>query len=180
MMKNGLTTVQKRLILIFGGLLIMLGVIVFVFQKNMKQANRLENDTNEKINEVNYLSDLQIRVNEMNAAQAKTQKEIQQKSQTYPCKMTQQKAISNIYKMSVASGVRLRAIRPQADKTFFKDGKFIVGDRVTVYGEYTEPVVYETETGLSMTTPQIMVEMINGDCYNKELKSLVVKDLTDR
>ena len=59
MMKNGLTTVQKRLILIFGGLLIMLGVIVFVFQKNMKQANRLENDTNEKINEVNYLSDLQ-------------------------------------------------------------------------------------------------------------------------
>ena len=68
MMKNGLTTVQKRLILIFGGLLIMLGVIVFVFQKNMKQANRLENDTNEKINEVNYLSDLQIRVNEMNAA----------------------------------------------------------------------------------------------------------------
>ena len=61
-----------------------------------------------------------------------------------------------------------------------KDGKFIVGDRVTVYGEYTEPVVYETETGLSMTTPQIMVEMINGDCYNKELKSLVVKDLTDR
>ena len=80
MMKNGLTTVQKRLILIFGGLLIMLGVIVFVFQKNMKQANRLENDTNEKINEVNYLSDLQIRVNEMNAAQAKTQKEIQQKS----------------------------------------------------------------------------------------------------
>ena len=126
MMKNGLTTVQKRLILIFGGLLIMLGVIVFVFQKNMKQANRLENDTNEKINEVNYLSDLQIRVNEMNAAQAKTQKEIQQKSQTYPCKMTQQKAISNIYKMSVASGVRLRAIRPQADKTFFKDVKFVV------------------------------------------------------
>ena len=55
-----------------------------------------------------------------------------------------------------------------------------MGDRVTVYGEYTEPVVYETETGLSMTTPQIMVEMINGDYYNKELKSLVVKDLTDR
>lgn len=29
------------------------------------------------MNEVNYLSDLQIRVNEMNASQAKTQKEIQ-------------------------------------------------------------------------------------------------------
>ena len=126
MMKNGLTTVQKRLILILGGLLILLGTVIFVFQRNMKQANRLKTDSGQKMNEVNYLSDLQIRVNEMNASQAKTQKEIQKKSQTYPCKMTQQKAISNIYKMSVASGVRLRAIRPQADKTFFKDGKFIV------------------------------------------------------
>ena len=119
MMKNGLTTVQKRLILILGGLLILLGTVIFVFQRNMKQANRLKTDSGQKMNEVNYLSDLQIRVNEMNASQAKTQKEIQKKSQTYPCKMTQQKAISNIYKMSVASGVRLRAIRPQADKTFF-------------------------------------------------------------
>ena len=110
MMKNGLTTVQKRLILILGGLLILLGTVIFVFQRNMKQVNRLKTDSSQKMNEVNYLSDLQIRVNEMNASQAKTQKEIQKKSQTYPCKMTQQKAISNIYKMSVASGVRL--IRP--------------------------------------------------------------------
>ena len=123
MMKNGLTTVQKRLILILGGLLILLGTVIFVFQRNMKQANRLKTDSGQKMNEVNYLSDLQIRVNEMNASQAKTQKEIQKKSQTYPCKMTQQKAISNIYKMSVASGVRLRAIRPQADKTFFDDAE---------------------------------------------------------
>ena len=129
MMKNGLTTVQKRLILILGGLLILLGTVIFVFQRNMKQANRLKTDSGQKMNEVNYLSDLQIRVNEMNASQAKTQKEIQKKSQTYPCKMTQQKAISNIYKMSVASGVRLRAIRPQADKTFFK----VTGVKKAVY-----------------------------------------------
>lgn len=76
MMKNGLTTVQKRLILILGGLLILLGTVIFVFQRNMKQANRLKTDSSQKMNEVNYLSDLQIRVNEMNASQAKTQEEI--------------------------------------------------------------------------------------------------------
>lgn len=65
MMKNGLTTVQKRLILILGGLLILLGTVIFVFQRNMKQANRLKTDSSQKMNEVNYLSDLQIRVNEM-------------------------------------------------------------------------------------------------------------------
>ena len=146
MMKNGLTTVQKRLILILGGLLILLGTVIFVFQRNMKQANRLKTDSSQKMNEVNYLSDLQIRVNEMNASQAKTQKEIQRKSQTYPCKMTQQKAISNIYKMSVASGVRLRAIRPQADKTFFKDGKFIV---TTGTGDDAEQSTESEETTLS-------------------------------
>ena len=126
MMKNGLTTVQKRLILIFGGLLLLLGTVIFVYQRNTDQADRLETDSTQKKNQVNYLSDLQTRVNEMNASQEKRQKEIQKKSQSYPCKMTQQKAISNIYKMSVASGVRLRAIRPQADKIFFKDGKFVV------------------------------------------------------
>ena len=175
MMKNGLTTVQKRLILIFGGLLIMLGVIVFVFQKNMKQANRLENDTNEKINEVNYLSDLQIRVNEMNAAQAKTQKEIQQKSQTYPCKMTQQKAISNIYKMSVASGVRLRAIRPQADKTFFKDGKFIV---TTGTGDDAEQSTESEETTLSDVEKNPEKKWTDSYIYKDGLDSLVCRYMT--
>ena len=66
MMKNGLTTVQKRLILILSGLLILLGTVIFVFQRNMKQANRFKTDSSQKMNEVNYLSDLQIRVNEMN------------------------------------------------------------------------------------------------------------------
>ena len=48
MMKNGLTTVQKRLILILGGLLILLGTVIFVFQRNMDQADRLETDSTQK------------------------------------------------------------------------------------------------------------------------------------
>jgi len=48
--------------------------------------------------------------------------------------------------MSVASGVRLRAIRPQADKTFFKDGKFIV---TTGTGDDAEQSTESEETTLS-------------------------------
>ena len=48
--------------------------------------------------------------------------------------------------MSVASGVRLRAIRPQADKTFFKDGKFIV---TTGTGDDAEQSTDSEETTLS-------------------------------
>ena len=45
-----------------------------------------------------------------------------------------------------ASGVRLRAIRPQADKTFFKDGKFIV---TTGTGDDAEQSTESEETTLS-------------------------------
>lgn len=105
--------------------MIFLGTFLIVFQKNMDKAKKLELDTDEKTSRVEYLSNLQIRVNEMKKTTEKSQKETLTHTQKYPCKMTQQKAISNIYNLSVASGVRLRAIRPTAEKTFFKDGKFI-------------------------------------------------------
>ncbi len=124
-MRKGLTTGQKRLILILGGFFILLGTLFFIFQKNTDKANELKRDTNTKQNEVAYLSELQIRVNEMKETTEKVQKETLKNTQKYPCKMTQQKAISNIYELSVASGVRLRAIRPTAEQTFIRDGKFM-------------------------------------------------------
>lgn len=105
--------------------MIFLGTFLFVFQKNMEKIKKLDLDSDSKSSQVDYLSNLQIRVNEMKETTEKSQKETLTNTQKYPCKMTQQKAISNIYNMSVASGVRLRAIRPSADKTFFKDGKFL-------------------------------------------------------
>ena len=105
--------------------MIFLGTFLFVFQKNMEKIKKLDLDSESKSSQVDYLSNLQIRVNEMKETTEKSQKETLTNTQKYPCKMTQQKAISNIYNLSVASGVRLRAIRPSAEKTFFKDGKFL-------------------------------------------------------
>ena len=85
----------------------------------------MDSDTKGKRSQVEYLSNLQILVNEMQQTTEKAQQETLTNTQKYPCKMTQQKAISNIYELSVASGVRLRAISPTAERTFYKDGKFL-------------------------------------------------------
>ena len=121
--------------------MIFLGTFLFVFQKNMEKIKKLDSDSDSKSSQVEYLSNLQILVNEMKETTEKSQKETLTNTQKYPCKMTQQKAISNIYNMSVASGVRLRAIRPSAEKTFFKDGKFLQiseEEETTTEGEGSE------------------------------------------
>ncbi len=61
-----------------------------------------------------------------------------------------------------------------------KESPLLVGDRITVYGEYIEPITYETETGLTMQTPQILAENMNGLSYSKDMEQLVVHDITDR
>ena len=61
-----------------------------------------------------------------------------------------------------------------------KESPLLVGDKITVYGEYIEPITYETETGLTMQTPQILAESMNGLSYSKDMEQLVVHDITDR
>lgn len=124
-MRKGLTTGQKRMILVLAGFLIFLGTFLLVYQRNMNQVSVLETDTLKKSNQVKFLSNLQTLVNEMKETTEQKQKEITAYTQEYPCKMTQQKAISNIYEISVASGIRLRSINPGTEQIFFKNGKFI-------------------------------------------------------
>ena len=59
-------------------------------------------------------------------------------------------------------------------------GDYAVGEKVTVYGAYIEPVTYTTETGLSMQKPRIQIEKINDICYNHDLHKLKVHDITRR
>lgn len=124
-MRKGLTTNQKRAILIISGILIVLGVFLLIYQKNTERVTELEQDTSKKTNKVNFLSNLQLLVNEMKETTEQDQKEILTNSQEYPCKMTQQKVISNIYNLSKNSGIQLKAISPGTEKIFFKNGEFI-------------------------------------------------------
>lgn len=143
-----LTTGQKRLILILAGFLIFIGTFFLVFQKNMNRASSLDTDTAEKMNQVDFLSNLQTRVNEMKETTKQKQKEIASYTQEYPCKMTQPKALSNIYQMSVKSGIRLKSIRPGTEQTFFKDGEFIQvsqDEDADVTGEAADTELSEAE-----------------------------------
>lgn len=124
-MKKGLTTTHKRLIFILSGLLIFLLTFFLLFQKNMEKVKKLESSNVELQGQIEFLSNLQIQVNKMKESSEQKQKEIEKYSQEFPCKMTQQKVISNLYHLWVDSGMELRSIKPGSEQTFFKDGKYL-------------------------------------------------------
>ena len=72
-MRKGLTTKQKRLILILAGILILLLSFFLIFQKNMETVQRLQTKNVELSGQVDFLSNLQIRVNEMKKTTGKKQ-----------------------------------------------------------------------------------------------------------
>ncbi len=124
-MRKGLTTKQKRLILILAGILILLLSFFLIFQKNMETVQRLQTKNVELSGQVDFLSNLQIRVNEMKKTTGKKQQEIENYAKEYPCKITQQHIISNLYDMQVASGLELRIVKPGTEQVFFQKGQLI-------------------------------------------------------
>lgn len=127
-MKQGLTTTQKRLILMLGGFLILVGTFFFIYQRNMDTVTELEADTHKKQMQIDFLSTLQIRSDEMRKVAPQQEKDIETYTQEFPCKITQQMVISDIYRMSVKSGVHLQEIKPGSEEIFFQDGKFLSVD----------------------------------------------------
>lgn len=130
----------------------------------------MDSDTKGKRSQVEYLSNLQILVNEMQQTTEKAQQETLTNTQKYPCKMTQQKAISNIYRLSVASGVRLRAISPTAERTFYKDGKFLQlsGEETAEEGEAEGTELSEVEKNPEQKV-SVMKMVGKVSCYEVEL-----------
>ncbi len=127
-MKKGLTTNQKRAIFICAGILILLCTFFFLFQKNMETVTQLETETNKYKSAVNYLSTMQLRVNEMQKTAPEHQSEMDSYTQEFPCRMTQQKAIYNVYQMMVDSGVRVTAVHPGVETKFLEAGQFLSFD----------------------------------------------------
>lgn len=124
-MRKGLTTKQKRMVLILSGVLIFFLSFFLIFQKNMQKVSKLETQNIELSGKIDLLSNLQVRINEMKQTTEKKERDIEKYAQEYPCKMTQQKAISNLYHLGKDSGMELRAIKPGTEQTFFKDGQFL-------------------------------------------------------
>lgn len=124
-MKSGMTTKQKRLILILSGVLILILTFFLVFKKNMDNVSKLKTKNVELSGQVDFLSNLQIRINEMKESTEEKQQQIEKYASEYPCKMTQQKVISNLYHMWQDTHMELRSIKPGTEQIFFKDGQFL-------------------------------------------------------
>lgn len=152
-MRKGLTTTHKRLILILSGLLVFLLTFFLIFQKNMDRATELENSNTKLQGQINFLSNLQIQVNKMKETSDQKLKEIEKYSQKFPCKMTQQKVISNLYHLYVASGMELRSIKPGSEQTFYKDGKLLE----LKAEESTDPEAQNTEISEVEKNPETKV-----------------------
>ncbi|MCH5265669.1 MAG: hypothetical protein J1F02_07195 [Lachnospiraceae bacterium] len=142
-MKNGMSTNQKRAIFICAGILILLLTFFFVFQRNMETVLELETETNKYKSAVDYLSAMQMQVNEMQETAPEKQGEIDTYTQEFPCRMTQQKVIYNIYQMMTDTGVRITRISPGMERKFFEAGQFISLEG----GENTSDAQTETVTG---------------------------------
>lgn len=120
-----LSITAKKAILIAAGVLVLLCAFFFVFQRNQDTVTEVENQTRQLRNQVNYLSQLQIQVNELQENSDEHQKATDTYTKEFPCTLTQQKAIYNIYLMREKSGVRVTAVKPGEAVNFLKEGKFI-------------------------------------------------------
>ena len=69
--------------------------------------------------QVEYLSDLQLQVNQMKQTSEQHKTDTENYVKEYPSTVTQQKAIFNVYQMMVDSGVRVTAIRPSESREVY-------------------------------------------------------------
>lgn len=129
-MTKGLTMNQIRAIFICAGLLVLAGTYFLVYQANMDEVMVLEQESTHYQNQVEFFSDLQLQVNQLRVSTEDHQEKINKFTNLFPSRMTQQKAISNIYYMAQSSGVRIIAVKPGSTQTFLKAGQFqsLTGD----------------------------------------------------
>lgn len=149
-MSNRFTTNQSRAILICAGVLILLCTFFFVFQRNMDSVSEIEKEARQYKNQVNYLSNLQMQVNELQGTTAEHQKEMDAYMKEFPCKMTQQKAIENVEKMRTKSGVRILAVKPAKERKFLDAGTFI-----TLDAENANVVEQQAATGSAVAVSDV-------------------------
>ena len=115
---------QKRVLLIVSGLLVLVCTFFFLFQKNMDTVTELENETRKFQNQINYLTTLQMQVNEMKEVAPEYEKKTEDFTSTFSCKVPQQKAYYYIYQMMTASGVKVTHISAGKPQTFLRQGEF--------------------------------------------------------
>ena len=118
----------KKAILIIAGFLVCVLVFFFVYQPNSEEVTNLEAESAKLQSEVNRLTGLQALSAQMRPTAEQHEVEMDMYFAEYPSKMTEQKAIYNIYRLMVDTGMRVSTIQPAKDMTFMQAGQLVSSD----------------------------------------------------
>lgn len=127
----------KKALLIIVGLLVCVLVFFLIYQPNSDEIITLESETSKLQSEVNRLTGLQTQIMQLQPTAEAHEAEMDMYFAEYPSRMTEQKAIYNIYRMMVDTGMRVTAIQPSRDMTFMQGGT-LVGSEGAVVSENME------------------------------------------
>ncbi|HAK57481.1 MAG TPA: hypothetical protein DCP06_00725 [Lachnospiraceae bacterium] len=118
----------KKALLILAGVLACVLVFFLVYQPNSEEILTLENQTRKLQTEVNRLTGLQAQIQVLRPVADQHEAEMDMYFAEYPSRMTEQKAIYNIYRMMVDTGMRVTSIQPGKDMTFMQGGALVAED----------------------------------------------------
>ncbi len=118
----------KKVLLIIAGLLACVLTFFLVYQPNSEEVLTLENETSKLQSEVNRLTALQVQVEQLRPTAEQHESEMDMYFAEYPSRMTEQKAIYNIYRMMVDTGMDVTAVQPNRDMTFMQGGALVTED----------------------------------------------------
>lgn len=146
-----MSLIQKKVVLIGAGLVVLLATFFLLFQKNQETVTELENESRSYQNQVNYLNSLQAQVNIMNKEAPEQQHSIDEFIAGFPCKIPQQKALYNLYMMMNKSGVRITSISPGDPQTFLQGGVVISPENMGAVAVSGSAAEEDPETRVSMS-----------------------------
>ena len=118
----------KKALLIIAGVLVCVLTYFFVYQPNADEITSLEAESSKLQSEVNRLTTMQVAVEQMRPLAEQHESEMDLYFAEYPSRMTEQKAIYNVYRMMVDTGMRVSTIQPAKDMTFMQSGQLVGGE----------------------------------------------------
>lgn len=138
MKQFNLSTKNKSILLVALGVVILVLVFLFVYQKNMDKVASVEAQSETLENQVKYLQSLQTQVAELEQDSQEKETEMSNYLDKFAPKITLEKSIYYIYMMSVDTEVTVSAIEPGNSATFFEKGNVVEKTEDTANTENTE------------------------------------------
>lgn len=169
----------KKALLVIAGLLVCILTFFLVYQPNTEEITTLEAETHKLQKEINRLTALQAMVEQLRPQSEAHESEMDMYFAEYPSRMTEQKAIYNIYRMMVDTGMDVISVTPNRDMTFMQGGA-LVSEDAAVASENTEgatgaaasaEISPETKVPISeiigkYTTYQMQIEGKKSEVYD--------------